>query len=91
MSQQDDMILELIAKKIETDEQYRNRILNALISSDQLTEHQETLKNLVSGDKTTPKIAVRDDSDEGLFGDLPPLDSEELFNDLPPLDPEEFD
>jgi hypothetical protein len=74
-------ILELIVTRIETDETYRRRLLNALLSSGEGS--QEKMRDMVKSAgslKKTISIATSPE-DEELFGDL----------DLPPLDLDEFE
>ncbi|MHA2168680.1 MAG: hypothetical protein ACXAB7_02090 [Candidatus Kariarchaeaceae archaeon] len=81
MSQLNERILELIVTRIETDETYRRRLLNALLSSGEGS--QEKMRDMVKSAgslKKTISIATSPE-DEELFGDL----------DLPPLDLDEFE
>ncbi len=78
MSQLNERILELIVTRIETDETYRRRLLNALLSSGEGS--QEKMRDMVKSAgslKKTVSIATNAE-DEELFGDLPPLDLDEF-------------
>ncbi|MHA2249629.1 MAG: hypothetical protein ACXAD7_04665 [Candidatus Kariarchaeaceae archaeon] len=72
MSKLDDRILELIAKKIETDENYRNRIFNALIAANPSVKDTSSFKKLAKKGKA--KSIGEEVADDDLFADLPPLE-----------------